>query len=169
MSDLHYCSKCGYALPTTGELNYCPRCGNALGQSRTPSFQEIVRNAPAYSYRSKPNKIKLSWLWFSLAGIWTGFMIATAGIAIAPSLGKIAAPFVCDGGFSIKSTHYSYKPGQSGVTRQFYCQDNSSGESPREVTGSVIGWSMGIYCGLGTLLGLMSFAIFRIIKKIKAP
>ncbi len=55
------------------------------------------------------------------------------GVVITPLL-KIAAPFVCPGGdFLLESEMYSYKPGQTGVIRNWYCVTNPSVE-PKDVT-----------------------------------
>jgi hypothetical protein len=55
-----------------------------------------------------------------LGSAFAGAMLATAGIAVFPSLGVIARPFLCEG-LGVVSRSYSYKPGQWGVTRTFYC------------------------------------------------
>lgn len=55
-----------------------------------------------------------------LGSAFAGLMTSTAGVALIPGLGMISKIFVCDG-LSVVSQHYSYKPGQSGVTRTFYC------------------------------------------------
>ncbi|HEX5037249.1 MAG TPA: hypothetical protein VFX30_08840 [bacterium] len=60
------------------------------------------------------------WLIRLLGSAFAGLMIATAGVAVFPDLGIIAKPFLCES-LAVVSRQYSYKPGQWGVTRTFYC------------------------------------------------
>lgn len=70
----------------------------------------------------------LVWLGVLLvASLFTGLMIATAGGAVYTPLHGAAAPFACDGEFSVESRRYSYKPGQSGVEHRIYCRDKTTG------------------------------------------
>lgn len=58
------------------------------------------------------------------ASLFTGCMIASAGIVTFPNIAKISAPLVCpQQELEVVSQKFSYKPGQSGVTREFYCVD----------------------------------------------
>ena len=66
-----------------------------------------------------------------------GLMVATAGGALHPPLIMAAAPYVCDGTVELQSQNYSYKPGQRGVSRTFYC--NHPDGSQRDITLASIG------------------------------
>ncbi len=74
-------------------------------------------------------------LWF-LGMLFLGLMVSTAGIAIFPTLGKIAAPFITSilypgGKFivaseNISAEYFRVHPGTGVViTRGFYCVDKS--------------------------------------------
>lgn len=68
--------------------------------------------------------------------LFIGLMVASVGGAVVPSVLRVTAPFVCpDGQFEIVSQRYSgFYPGVGntyGVTRGFYCVDESAG--PRSV------------------------------------
>jgi hypothetical protein len=68
--------------------------------------------------------------------LFIGLMVASVGGAVVPSVLRVTAPFVCpDGQFEIVSQRYSgFYPGVGntyGVTRSFYCVDESAG--PRSV------------------------------------
>jgi hypothetical protein len=85
--------------------------------------------------------------------LFLGLMTATAGTALFPSLGQIVSPLICEKGLKIQSDAYSYKPGQRGVTRTFYCEDRP-GER-RIVNGRVLLLSFLAYTFVyGILLGL---------------
>ena len=58
-----------------------------------------------------------------------GLMVATAGGALHPPLIMAAAPYVCDGTVELQSQSYSYKPGQRGVSRTFYCNHPDGSQS----------------------------------------
>ncbi len=83
---------------------------------------------------------------FSLS-LFSGLMIATAGGALYTPIYGIAAPYTCDGEFSIESTGYSYKPGQSGVEHHIYCDDSASG-TRTEITLSVVFVASLAYSGM---------------------
>jgi hypothetical protein len=164
-SNLHFCPKCGQKLSPEDAANFCPACGNPLYPSPTQNT-EATKEGLAYqslSFRPK-KKTRFKGVWFSLTGLWAGFMVATAGLAIYPSLGKITDSFVCRRKFIIESHHYSYKPGQSGVTRNFFCQDSSG--TRIEITGDVMLGSILIYSLSGAMIGLIiqgGFALIRIL------
>lgn len=58
-----------------------------------------------------------------------GLMVATAGGAIHPPLVMAAAPYVCDGTVELQSQNFSYKLGQRGVSRTFYCNHPDGSQS----------------------------------------
>ena len=62
--------------------------------------------------------------------LFVGLMFATAGVAVHPPLAFVATPFVCDGIAEVESQHYSYRPGQSGVTRTLWCVREGEGGKP---------------------------------------
>ncbi|MCE9624566.1 MAG: ribosomal protein L7/L12 [Deltaproteobacteria bacterium] len=80
-----------------------------------------------------------------LFSLFVGFMLATAGLAIFPAIGKVSGPFVCDGGIVVNSNHYNPSPGTSVTTRHFYCPDY------REVTLRVA-FVSGLLYSFGTLV-----------------
>jgi hypothetical protein len=59
----------------------------------------------------------------TLFGVWLGFMIATAGIALYPRLGQVSAAILCHGSMQLDTHHYLSAPGRSVTTRDFYCAD----------------------------------------------
>lgn len=84
-------------------------------------------------------------------GMFLGLMVATAGGAIYPPIWKVGVPWVCDGTASFESHAYSYKPGQSGVTRNVDCVNPADG-SHEDITGSLVVVSILIYGGVLSLL-----------------
>jgi hypothetical protein len=94
-------------------------------------------------------------------------MIGTAGMAAIPALGKIVSPLVCETGLKVQSNYYSYKPGQKGVTRTFYCEDRP-GER-REVSGRVMVLSVPVYSLLLYLLAWLYSFLRGIFKKTTVP
>lgn len=63
---------------------------------------------------------KGSWILRLCGSAFAGLMIGTAGVAVFPRIGTIAKPLLC-ADLGVLSERYSYKPGQMGVTRTFYC------------------------------------------------
>ncbi|MFA5829199.1 MAG: hypothetical protein WC843_01775 [Candidatus Gracilibacteria bacterium] len=61
----------------------------------------------------------------ALGSFFVGLMIASAGVAVFPDIGRVVEPVLCWGGsqFVTDSSTYSYKPGQVGVSRHFGCLD----------------------------------------------
>ncbi|MGH8459520.1 MAG: hypothetical protein ACRESV_09230, partial [Nevskiales bacterium] len=60
--------------------------------------------------------------------LFLGLMCVSLGTAFTPLM-AIGGPLVCgDREFGIDSQRYSYKPGQTGVTRSPYCIDEQTGE-----------------------------------------
>lgn len=57
--------------------------------------------------------------------LFSGTMIGTAGGAMFPSIAMRPAALVCDGTVELESHSYSYRPGQRGVTRSFFCVDDA--------------------------------------------
>lgn len=86
--------------------------------------------------------------------LFIGLMVATAGVAVYPPLGNPAGALFCDGRFSVESRNYSYRPGQSGVARNFYCERDGARE---EISMTVLGGSFLIY-SLGATLLLLPLA-----------
>jgi len=82
-----------------------------------------------------------------VSSLFTGLMIASAGGAIHTPLYRVAAPFACDGEFTVESQRYSYKPGQSGVEHKIYCRDKATG-ARTEITFYAIFIAFLIYSGL---------------------
>lgn len=90
-----------------------------------------------------------------IAGVslFLGLMVAVAGGAMFPSILEPGAEMVCQGEVEVVSHHYSYKPGQSGVSRTFLCHEPDA--QPREMTFAAIGISTLLFSGaIFLLLGL---------------
>lgn len=60
----------------------------------------------------------------TLFGIWLGFMIATAGLALYPRFGQVSGQILCRGTMQLDTRHYHPAPGTSVTTRDFLCADN---------------------------------------------
>ena len=59
--------------------------------------------------------------------LFIGIMITVAGGAIFPPLLDVAAPFVCNGKFSVETQVFRPKPSETVTARTFYCQNPKSG------------------------------------------
>lgn len=111
-------------------------------------------------------------LWFSIVlvvSLFMGLMIATAGGALYTPVYKVAAPFACDGRFTIESRSFSYKPGQSGVAHTVYCEDPATGVRT-DITSHTLFVAFLVYSGL-TFLVLLFFTpllipLFRLSRNI---
>ena len=86
--------------------------------------------------------------------LFIGVMIASAGVAVHPPIAFIATPLVCSGEVEVESQNYSYRPGQSGVTRTIYCLSGSAGGKParEDITTKAIGASFLAYSAIAFLL-----------------
>lgn len=83
--------------------------------------------------------------------LFIGLMFASAGVAVHPPLGNPAAAILCDGRYEVESRSYSYRPGQSGVSRTFYCERDGRRE---DISMAVIGTSFVLF-SLGAALLLL--------------
>lgn len=82
------------------------------------------------------------------------------GVVITP-LVRIAAPFVCPrGDFMLESEMYSYKPGQTGITRTWFCVENTNTE-PKDV-------SIGAMVVAGIIYGIIIFILWTILFRGKS-
>ncbi|MCA1613376.1 MAG: SHOCT domain-containing protein [Acidobacteria bacterium] len=100
----------------------------------------------------------LVWLGVILgASLFIGLMIASAGGAVYTPLYRAAAPFACDGEFSVESRRYSYKPGQSGVEHRIYCRDKTTG-ARADITFYAIFIAFLVYSGL-TFAALLAVSL----------
>ena len=88
------------------------------------------------------------------ASLFVGLMIATAGVAVHPPIAFIATPLVCSGEVEVESQNYSYRPGQSGVTRTIWCLSGGQGGKParEDITFKAIGASFLIYSAIAFVL-----------------
>lgn len=84
----------------------------------------------------------------ALVSAFIGFVVLAIGVgAIFPSMLQVSAPLACPAGaFDVVSQSYSYKPGQSGVSRTFICT-LASGEK-REILWPTIAYAGLIYSAL---------------------
>lgn len=83
-----------------------------------------------------------------------GFLMATAGLAVFPAIGQVASPFLCAGSLQVQSNTYRPVPGQTAVTRNFFCPDG------REVTWRAAFVSFAVYSAAAFLL-LSLVAVFK--------
>jgi len=95
--------------------------------------------------RSASSSFKWGWIGRLIAALFMGFMMATAGLALFPAVGKMASPFLCEGTIQVESHTYR-RPGETTVTRNFFCPDG------REVTFRTAGISCLIYSAAGLIL-----------------
>ena len=108
--------------------------------------------------------------------LFIGLMLATAGVAVYPPIAFIASPLVCSGEVEVVSQNYSYRPGQSGVTRTFYCASGNVGGKPvrDDITFKAIGASFLVYSAIAfVLLRLLLVPLRRRVaaaaRRIAAP
>lgn len=99
-------------------------------------------------------------LFFSL---FLGTVGAAGFIAIFPSAGMRPASLVCDGEVELQSHHYSYRPGQQGVSRSFFCVAEN-GER-RDITGRTMGASSAYYSAIVFVLLLLRAGYKRLKRK----
>ena len=76
------------------------------------------------------------------ASLFVGLMVATAGFAVHPPLAFIATPLVCSGEVEVESQSYSYRPGQSGVTRTLWCLGDDGGGTGKPAREDITGPAM---------------------------
>jgi len=91
-----------------------------------------------------------------LVAIWAGFMVATAGAALYPPVTALVTPLVCSGEARTDSQTYSTRPGETIVTRQYYCiGENGKPESVafKTLAATFVAYAL-IAFVLLTLLGL---------------
>lgn len=111
------------------------------------------RPAPAGVSRAKVfGAIKAAtlaiWLCVVLASsLFAGLLIATAGGAVYTPLYKVAAPFACDGEFTVESRRHSSRPGQYKVSHNIFCKDGATG-ARAEITLYAIFVAFLVYSGL---------------------
>lgn len=86
--------------------------------------------------------------------LFVGLMIGTAGVAVHPPIAFIATPLVCAGEVEVESQNYSYRPGQSGVTRTIWCVTRGEGGKPArdDITFKAIGASFLVYSAIAFVL-----------------
>jgi len=56
-----------------------------------------------------------------LVSLFAGLMVAAAGIAVFPSMARVAEPVLCPGQLEIRSHRYFVPPNTKGIGRNFYC------------------------------------------------
>lgn len=97
---------------------------------------------------------------------FSGLMVATAGGAIHPPVITVAAPYVCEGTVAVRSQNYSYKPGQSGVSREVLCA-GADGEV-RDITLKTIGAATIYYTLIFMAVGL-GLAVLAALARLLKP
>jgi hypothetical protein len=114
---------------------------------------------------SKATSKRGPWLWFSwlLGGAFAGAMVASLGPVVYPPLEHIGAPFICQGGTIRRTeTHFSYRPGKSGVTFSDYCED---AKGKRNITFALPEWVFLICVPAGMVAGLVSCGAWVLLAK----
>jgi len=184
--DAKFCPQCAHPVASQepssapgweGEVIELLRQGNPLGAIklyRERTHLGLKESKEAVEAIARRHNIPLSssssqgmgCLRFFLC-LFFGLMIATAGMAAVPALGQIVSPLVCKNGLKVQSNSYSYKPGQRGVTRNFYCEDRP-GER-RAVNGRVMLLSIPVYTVLLYLLSWISSFFRGIFKRTSGP
>ena len=99
------------------------------------------------------------------ASLFVGLMFATAGFAVHPPLAFVATPFICDGTAEVESQSYSYRPGQSGVTRTLWCvREGDAGGKPArdDITTKAMAASFLVYSAIAFVaLQLLAWWLWR--------
>jgi len=150
------------ALSQSGMIPAIKRYRELTGASLVDAKYQVEAIAQRHPVRSgiKPTSSKKSFgcLAYLVFSLWVGFMVGTAGVAVAPSIGKIAGPFLCDGGMTADSHHYNPSPGTSVTTRQFFCPDG------REVTFRVAVTTGLLYAGITWVLVSTIFGLKKLFR-----
>lgn len=96
--------------------------------------------------------------------LFIGVMIASAGVAVHPPIAFIATPLVCSGEVEVESQNYSYRPGQSGVTRTIWCTTSAAagGKPAREdITLKAMGAAFIVYSAIAFVLLQLLWMMMR--------
>lgn len=65
--------------------------------------------------------MKKGLLALTLVSLFAGLMVTAVGIAVFPSMARVAEPVLCPSQFEIRSRRYFVPPNTKGVGRNFYC------------------------------------------------
>lgn len=93
-----------------------------------------------------------TWLIVLPVSLFTGLMIATAGMAVYPPVTAIATPLICSGEVVHESQNYSYRPGQQGITRTIHCRTGGAKDEGEDITMKAVGVSFLLYSAIAFLL-----------------
>ena len=102
--------------------------------------------------RSVFSRSGCAWLIVLPVSLFIGLMIATAGMAIYPPVTAIATPLICAGEVVHQSQHYSYQPGQQGITRTILCRTGGAKNQGEDITMQAVGMSFLLYAAIAFLL-----------------
>ena len=102
--------------------------------------------------RSVFSRSGCAWLIVLPVSLFIGLMIATAGMAIYPPVTAIATPLICAGEVVHQSQHYSYQPGQQGITRTILCRTGGAKSQGEDITMQAVGMSFLLYAAIAFLL-----------------
>ena len=102
--------------------------------------------------RSVFSRSGCAWLIVLPVSLFIGLMIATAGMAIYPPVTAIATPLICAGEVVHQSQHYSYQPGQQGITRTILCRTGGAKDQGEDITMQAVGMSFLLYSAIAFLL-----------------
>jgi len=169
------CKQCGNLAQVSSKqkLNFCPQCGHSfsasvshLSEGQIPGFENIQQQLQKiqYSQLSPIKKIfaRSVYLGILFVSFFTALLISTAGIAVIPELGDVSGPLVCHNGYlTYKKERYSYKPGQSGTSVDFFCVDQNGNK--KNIGLEVTFYSWIVY---GVLLFISLSPIYFVVKKI---
>ncbi|MBI3740420.1 MAG: SHOCT domain-containing protein [Chloroflexi bacterium] len=61
--------------------------------------------------------------------LFIGGLIAWSGGSVFPPLFNVAAPFVCDGKFSVETQEFYPRPGEVDTTQTIFCDNPNTGKS----------------------------------------
>ncbi len=151
-------------LSQSGMIPAIKRYRELTGASLADAKYQVEAIAGRHPVRAgvKPASPKSGFGCFAylIFSVWLGFMAGTAGVAVYPPLGKIASPFLCDGGLSISSNHYNPSPGTSVTTRHFYCPDG------REVTFRVAFTTALLYAVITWVLTVSLVGLRRLFRNV---
>lgn len=103
----------------TGRAQSSPPCPGCRGMTQWQS----PAGCPDCGYKSKSLSSRVTFFTLVL-GPFIALMLATAGAALVPSTGALAAPFVCSSGEEIvtKGAHFEQPDGTRGTTYTSVCR-----------------------------------------------
>src|SRR5689334_621817 len=99
----------------------------------------------------------LIWLGAFSISIGMGAISGGAG-GVYPPIRNVGLPLVCEGDVERTSSPFSYKPGQSGISRTTYCVDTATGKRT-EITLRLV-FAAGLVYSAAVFAALLASAMF---------